>query len=92
MDPESVRFRFRFFLFRFSFGHRGQVNRWCPTLITRMKTITNDPDIDFITGLNTGLNGCPAKRDTCHLLIAGVQNLNMSEKSESESEGNITHP
>ena len=41
---------------RFRFGHRRQVNRLCPALNTRMKTITDSLDIDCITRLDTGNN------------------------------------
>ena len=39
---------------RFRFGHREQVNRLCPVLNTRIKTITDSLDIDCIAGLDTG--------------------------------------
>ena len=41
---------------RFRFGHRQQVNRLCPALNSRMKTITDSLDIDCITRLDTGDN------------------------------------
>ena len=41
---------------RFRFGHRRQVNRLCPALNTRMKTITDSLDTECITGLDTSNN------------------------------------
>ena len=38
---------------RFRFRHRRKVNRLCPALNTRMKTITDSLDIDCINGLDT---------------------------------------